>query len=112
MGLIIITQSSLGGSPVKRIDHNGVLECLRDAMRLQLVPIPFQSGNADASTLLPTYEQPRPGRNVPTSRESGVTAASLTRQDDPPAHLCGGHEAHHGALPSGGASNSRDATLR
>ena len=27
-----------------------------------------------------------------TSRESGVTTASLTCQDDPPAHLCGRHE--------------------
>jgi hypothetical protein len=31
-------------------------------MRLKRVPIPFQSGNADASTFLPTYEQPRPGQ--------------------------------------------------
>jgi hypothetical protein len=31
-------------------------------MRLKLVPIPFQSGDADASTFLPTYEQPRPGQ--------------------------------------------------
>jgi hypothetical protein len=39
-----------------------------------------------------------------TNRESGVTTASLTRQDDPPAHLCGRHEPHHRALSSGGAS--------
>jgi hypothetical protein len=32
-----------------------------------------------------------------TSRKSGVTTASLTRQNDPPAHLCGRHEPHHRA---------------
>jgi hypothetical protein len=85
-------------------------------MRLNLVPIPFQSNNADVPTFPTTHEQARPGQkgtnrttlgaaqrpDIPiimgqhflkhTGCESGVTAASLTRQDDSAAHLFGRHE--------------------